>query len=306
MIHRWSPRQRASAVALGLALIIAACSGDNILAPPDGADCTVGTIAPGDSVHGVVSGASCQAFDYDDYVVTYVASWTLSMQKDRAYVVRMYHDSTAADGDRFNGYLQAYGRGAHGEPTMITSQWSSFGANNGNGGFNREMFLVGDRDREVSIRVGAAVPADTGAYSLVVESCPVTVLSDTLAHGGIDLTLGCLSRSFDVNPVRRTFMLFPSDSLTPTEVDMTRTAGTGLFSSTLAGPVPDVNCNGDNCWNGDNSSTSHGADSTATLVTHFNLPGRVAASAVIDAEFAAFISVTAHFTAPAAVARKEP
>ena len=292
-------RTAALAAAALTTSVLAACGGSDVLGPPDGTACTVGSIAPGDSVTGTVGAANCVVFDPDNYVTTNAASWTLAVKKDQAYVIRMYHDSTAA-GDNLDARLQAVGRGVHGEAAVITSDGSTFGAMNGNGGSNREMFLVGDRDRTISIRVLSKTLADSGAYALTVLSCPVTVLADTTTHTGIDLSTGCMTLSYAGFPARIRFVTFPSDSQVPTNVQFRRTAGAAFFGSGMAGPTPDIVC-----WNGDCNADSAPFDTLATLTTTFDYPGRMAAWALVHADSAATVSVAAGFTAPAPAAGRD-
>lgn len=293
------PMRTAALAAITCAALVTAC-GDDVLGPPDGPFCTAGFIQPGDSVTSHVTAASCEAFDPDDYQVSNAESWTLQAKKNTAYVVRMYHVSDEGS-DNLDAYLQAYRRGPSGEATFITSDWDNFGASNPNGGSNREMFILSDRDADISLRVQTNSSADTGAYALVVRSCPVTVLNDTTTHTGIALGTGCTSLSYDNTPTTVRFFTFSSDSGTSVAVNIHRTAGEGTFASRLFGPGPDVAC-----WNDDCVSTSLTYAADAALSTTFDLPGRMGVLTAVHSDSVVTATVAAVYTAPATAARRTP
>ena len=275
-------------------VVLTACGGNDVLAPPDGTACTIGSIAPGDSVNGVVSSASCQAFDVNNYVVTYAQSWTLSVKKNMGYVVRLRHQPDGAAFDNWTGDLEVYGRNTHGDATFLTGWWGSFGSINGNGGQNEEMYLAGDVDRTVSIRVSTTTPADTGHYSLTVTACPVVVLGDTLVHPGIDLSTGCEALALQSAPMRLKFITFVSDTNAPDTVAVHRTAGTGYFFGYVAGPSLDVGC-----WNSDCISNYHGMDTVFIAYPSFNFPGQMTILAAVNRDSAATISAQVNSIPPA-------
>lgn len=275
--------------------VLAACSGSDTVGPPDGTACTVGSIAPGDSVNGNVRGSSCLAFNPSSYVISPAESWTLNAKKGTAYIIRLRHQPNTAANDTWAGSLQAFGRNAQGDATFVTGRWSTFGTPNGNGGNNQEMFIAADRDRTLSIRVVSSTKADTGAYSLAISSCPITQISDTLDHAGIDLSNGCPSLSYDALPTKVTFVSYLADSIVQDSAIVTRTAGTGSFQGYLTGIGMDVNC-----WNSDCVSTTSGWTTATTLVTTPALPGTMNLLAAVRADSAATVTVRIHSIPPTA------
>lgn len=240
MTQRWSAPWGARAVALGAAFLLAACNGDNILGPPDAPACTAGTIAAGDSVSGNVSTSSCQLWSDEYSVVTSAESWTFHAQKNTAYIVRLRHQEDAHGFDNWDGDLVLYGRNAEGDPQFETGWWSDFGAQNGNGGYNEEMMLATDRDQTWSIRVESYSTADTGAYTLSVEQCPLHTLSPAASVTGVDLATGCYSLTFQSAPTRIAFFSYAGDTLSTFNVTSTRTAGAAFQHGQITGPDNDV------------------------------------------------------------------
>lgn len=289
-----------SAALLSLALV-AACSGNDVLGPPDGTACTVGTIAPGDSVNGNVRTSSCQVFSEWTYALTSAESWTLSMKKGNVYILRLRHQQDASASDHWQGDLTAYGRNAQGDPNFVTGWWGSFGTSNANSGKNEEMFIPADRDRTLSIRVSSRTTADTGAYSLAVSTCPLTPVTDTLDHAGIDLGTGCASLGFDSLATKLTFFTYPTDSVIRDTAFVTRTAGTGSFTAYMAGPGMDVNC-----WNSDCRTSSSGWTTGATVTLAPHLPGATTLIAAVRADSAATVTLKVKATAPAAAPAPAP
>ena len=225
--------------------VLAACGGNDVVGPPDGTACTVGSIAPGDSVKGELTSMSCATFsDYENSSI-WAQSWTLHAKQGTAYVVRLRHVQDAAATDNINADLYAYSRNIQGDPVLATGWWNSFGATNGNGGANEEMYLVGDKDRDYSIRVQIYALADTGAYTLSVVSCPTHALTPGTPLTGVDLSASSCSSNalFDGATIRTmTFFGFQGDSLHTIHVTDTITAGTATMYGVVTGPDMDVGC----------------------------------------------------------------
>ncbi len=286
-----------SCAALLTTAVLAACSGNDVLGPPDGTACTVGTIAPGDSVNGNVRGSSCQVFSEWTYAITSAQSWTLNAKKGTVYILRLRHQQDASANDHWKGDLTAYGRNPQGDATFVTGWWGSFGTNNGNGGKNEEMFIPADRDRTLSIRVVSTTLADTGAYSLVVSTCAMTPLADTTDHAGVDLSTGCPTFGVDALPTKTSFFTIRADSAVRDTVNVTRTAGTGYIRADFYGTDMDVNC-----WNSDCTGTSSSWTTATTLTAVPSLPGMMTLMTSVHADSAATVTVNTRPTPLAATA----
>lgn len=291
-------RTASLSAALVLGLTLAACDG-GALAPADGTLCTVGTLAPQDSVSGVVNASSCEVFDPDSYNRTFAQSWTLRVQANTAYIVRLRQGAGLDPLGHFNGNVEAFGRNAQGDPSLLTGWWGTFGDPNANGGQDMEMFLTPDQARTLSIRVSSYSKADSGAYSLVVEQCRVTTFdASAAAHDNIDLGRGCRAESVDYftgSPMKVSFFSFPSAANVNDSVLVDRTAGTGSFFSYVAGPGLDLAC-----WGGD--CTSAGGNSFGTTAKYRispDLPGRMTILAGVRADSAATVSIRVVTTPPA-------
>jgi hypothetical protein len=258
----WRP---AALTALALSTcLLAACSGDDVLAPPDGVGCTAGTVSPGDSVKGAVTSTSCEVFDVSNYRLTYAESWTLNVKKGTAYVIRVRHESAPEMADNIDYDLHVFGRNAHGDATFLTGWWDSFGNNNGNGGQNQELFFTATSDRALSLRISADTKADTGAYSLTVHSCPLVFLTAPKDTVEVDLSKGCEALSLDFAQLKASFFAFQTDSSVQDTTWITRVAGDAYFVSHTATPGYDVNC-----WNSDCTSINN---SWATAITNRHTP----------------------------------
>lgn len=277
--------------ALCAVTLVASCGGDDVLGPPDAAACTVGTIAAGDSVSGNVSGSSCLLWSDYNYVETRAESWTLHAKKNTAYIVRLRHQSqdTVGGFDNWSGDLALYGRNAQGDPEFETGWWDSFGVGNGNSGVNEEMMLATDRDQTWSIRVESASKADTGAYSLTVESCPLHPLTTAAPVTGVNVTAtGCYSLTFQAAATRIAFFSYPGDSLTNNTVTSTRTAGAAYQHGEITGPDNDVSS-----WTSSSYRTNFSGDTTQTSgIYHPAATGRQTLWVGVNADSAATVSVS--------------
>lgn len=291
-------RTASLSAALCLTMALAGCDG-GAMAPADGPACTVGTIAPQDSASGVVNASSCEVFDPDSYQLTFAQSWTLQVQANTAYIVRLRQGAGFDPQGHFNGNLEAYGRNGQGDPSLLTGWWRAFGDPNPNGGRDMEMFLTPDQTRTLSIRVSSYSKADTGAYSLVVEPCRITTFDASAApHDNIDLGRGCRAESVDFAngaPMKVSFFSFPTAGNVTDSVVIDRTQGAGSFFSYVGGPGLDLDC-----WGGDCSSDGGNSFDTAAQYRIFpDLPGRLTILAGVRADSAATVSIRVVTTPPA-------
>jgi hypothetical protein len=276
----------ATAVAGFLAVaVIGACS-DDILAPPDGTACTVGSIAPGDSVDGQLTASSCSVFSDYNEEWTRAASWTLNARAHTGYVVRVYHREDANAVDNWDGDVFLYARNAAGDAEWAGGWWDDFGAVNTNGGYNIEMIYATAKDQTVSIRVEAATEADTGAYTIVVESCAAPALADSVTSAAVAVDSACkMLSTYGGAGGHVAFWTFAGDSLNTHHLTFTRASGTGAFRPYISGPDNDVACWSDDCtWSNPGATVGPttltptiymtgvhhafamvGADSTATM-----------------------------------------
>lgn len=285
------PRSRAARLAPTLLAVaaLAGCAGSDVLAPPDGSACTRGAVAPGDSVSGAITGASCVMFSDRNNEWVRAESWTLNARRNTAYTVRLRHVATATAPDSWKGDLFAYARNPQGDPVFGTGWWDTFGAANGNGGNNEELFLATDADRTISLRVQVSALADTGAYTLSVESCPLHPIPDGSGLDGIDVTTGCTSLSYAAAPLRVSFFSFTADTFHTYHALASRTAGNGTISGKVTGPDLDVGCWTGTCtWSPDTAGvTDFDLDLTGVIYT----PGRQTLLVGVSADSTATVSV---------------
>jgi hypothetical protein len=238
-----------------------------------------------------VTSTSCEAFDAITYSLTSAESWTLHAKKGVAYVIRVRHQSGPGLTDALDALIQIYGRDAQGDMNFLTARWDTFGADNGNGGSNEEMFFATGVDRTVSIRVSADTKADTGAYSLIVQSCPMATLDGPVDSVTIDLTHGCRALTLDAQETKASFFSFVADSSVEDTTVITRTDGAASFLSHAASPRFDVNCITNDQWNDDCVSSEIGLGTSATHYLTPNMPAQVAGWVAIRADSAAKVSV---------------
>ena len=270
--------------------VLAACSGNDVLGPPDGTACTVGSIAPGDSVKGEVTGSSCQMWSDMNYENVWAQSWTLQAKKNTAYVVRLRHVQNAAAADNWRGDLYSYARNAQGDAVWATGWWSNFGSSNGNGGQNEEMFLTTDADRAISLRVQVSALADTGAYTLSVESCALHPIPDGADLTGIDVTTGCHVLSYAAPALRMSFFSFFADTLHTYHAIATATAGTGTLYGKVAGTDLDVGCYTEGCtWS---TAVTGVTGFDLDLSSDISVPGRQTLLVGVNADSTATVTVS--------------
>ena len=284
---------------LGAALlasaVLVACSGNDVLGPPDGSACTVGSIAPGDSVKSAITASSCVMFSDMNNESSWAESWTLNAKRNTAYIVRLRHVQDASAFDNWDGDLFAYARNPQGDPIWATGWWNEFGSPNANGGANEELFLTSEADRAISLRVQIGALADTGAYTLSVESCPLHPFPDGADLVGIDVATGCTSLSYAAAPLRMTFLSFPADTFHTYHAIGSRTAGSGTLSAKVTGPDLDVGCYTALCtWSAAMTGvTSFDIDLTTAIL----MPGRQTLMVGVNADSAATITVSTTSTA---------
>lgn len=285
------PRSRAARLAPTLlaAAALAGCGGNDLVGPPDGPTCTRGLVAPGDSVKGAITAASCVMFSDRNNGWVRAESWTLDAKRNTAYVVRLRHVENSAAVDNWNGDLFAYARNPEGDPVFGTGRWHTFGVANGNGGYDQELFLATDADRTISLRVQVSALADTGSYTLSVEGCPLHPISDGTGLTGIDVTTGCTSVSYAAAPIRLSFFSFPADTFHAYHALGSRTAGNGTISGKVTGPDLDVGCwTGPCTWSADTAGgTAFDLDLTGVIYT----PGRQTLLVGVSADSTATVSV---------------
>lgn len=229
---------RIALLTLLLALAPLACDGDTVLSAPDGLACTRGGVAPGDTVSGEVTAESCVLYSSYFNWEARAESWTLHAKANTAYVVRVR--PAAGDAD-FAAELVAYARSAQGDAMYATSGAFVIGP----AARGREMLLVTDRDRTMSLRVEVPGYYDSfGRYELEVESCPVVMMKGGDAEEertGIDVRDGCLSLGYDARHESRVrFVTFPADRHADVQISAERTAGNGPLLLRLLGPDLDI------------------------------------------------------------------
>ena len=113
------------------------------------------------------------------------------------------------------------------------------------------MLFASEKDQTVSIRVETATEADTGAYTIVVESCASTPLADSVTSAAVAVDSACkMLSTYGGVGGHVAFWTFAGDSLSDHHVTFTRTSGTGAFRPYISGPDNDVGCWSDDCtWN---------------------------------------------------------
>lgn len=281
------PAARLGAALLATA-VLAACSGNDVLAPPDGTACTVGSVAPGDSVSGQIDAKSCSVWSDYNYDRTIAESWTLNAKAHTGYVVRVYHRADTAAFDNWKGDVWLYARNAQGDAQFSTGWWNSFGTNNGNGGENEELLFTSVTDQTVSIRVEASTPADSGAYTIVVESCAAPAITNQAVSAPVAVDSACEMLSANGGSGGHVaFWTFPNDTLFGTQVTFTRTAGSGGFIPNVNGEGLDFGCYGDYCT-GTNSADTAGP---ITISPTLYLQGTYTAWATVKADSSATLTV---------------
>jgi hypothetical protein len=280
---------RATAAALATCVILLAACGDDILAPPDGTACTVGTIAPGDSVESALTSESCAVWSDYNYVATVAESWTLNAKAHTAYVVRVYHLADPDAFDNWNGDVWLYARNAAGDAEWAGGWWGDFGPTNGNSEYHKELIFTTPVDRTVSIRVEADEPADTGFYAITVESCPAPALTPGVVSAGVNVTAGCLTKSMLGSGVdgRAAFWTFEGDTANTTAVNFNLTDGNGHYRGWVTGEGLDYACWSSWCTYADPGTSNATLNAAPTI----DLNGDYSATAVVNADSAATVTV---------------
>ncbi len=281
--------RRAWVVAAVLSTAVVAACGDDVLAPPDGTACTVGSLSAGDSVTSALTSKSCAVWSDQNYVATVAESWTLHAKAHTAYVVRVYHVADTAAFDNWNGDVWLYARNAVGDAEWSGGYWDDFGPANGNGGTYRELIFTTPADRTVSLRVEAAEATDTGYYAITVESCPAVALTPGEVSDGVNVTAGCLTKTMIPGGIdgRAAFWTFKGDTLNTTEVNFNLTDGNGYYRAWATGEGLDYACWAEWCSYEAVGPGNAGMGVSPTI--YFN--GDYSATAVVNADSAATVTV---------------
>jgi hypothetical protein len=267
---------------------LTACGGDDVLAPPDGTACTVGTVAPGDSLNGQIKASSCSVWSDYNNDQTLAESWTLHAKAHTGYVVRVYHREDDSTFDNWQGDVWLYARNAAGDAEFATGWWNGFGSTNGNGGENEELLFAADKDRTVSIRVEANSPSDTGAYTIVVESCAAPAVTIQAVSAAVQVENSCEMLSANSGTGGHVaFWTFPNDTLFGASVTFTRTAGTSGFIPYVTGEGLDFGCYSNFCTDVTVVDTA----GPATLNPSLDLTGYYTAWATVKSDSSATLTV---------------
>lgn len=289
----------AALTALAISTGVLASCGEDLLAPPDGTACTVGTLTPGDSVESALTSKSCTVWSDYNYTATVAESWTVNAKAHTAYVVRVYHRNDTTGFNHWNGDVWLYGRNSGGDAVWSGGYWGSFGPTNTNGQQHQELIFTTPRDQVVSIRVEANTPADTGHYAITIESCPAIALTPGAVSAGRDLSAGCLTKTMLGGGVdgRAAFWTFEGDTLNDTDVNFNLTDGNGSYRGWASGEGLDFAC-----WSEWCSYASSGPSNAAFgLNPTIYLTGDFSATAVVNADSAATVTVEVQktpFTGP--------
>lgn len=292
-----------SATVIALALLLAAaCSGDEVLGPPDAATCTEGTLATGRVETARIGAASCAL--WSDYLeeVTPAASWTLRTKPNTAYLVRL---TPVADSNGLNTLaadLDLYARNAQGDAHFATGYFRSFGPLNGNGGRGLQLLVASRRAQTFSVRVQSYSVADSGHYTLEVIACPLVEVAQGATSAEVTLGDACALRTGPgTDSVRVAFFSYPAAPGADVDLVATRTAGDATMRLHVQGPDLDTSCYGSECTS---ASTAVGAG-PFTLQPAYYLDGHF--TAILTQESAGTLSATLQVTSPpAAIAATTP
>jgi hypothetical protein len=234
-------RARRLGVAGGVGLaVLAACTEKSILAPPDGARCTVGTIAPAlgklDTLASETSAGRCERFSHAYRSMFPTESWTLRLEPASAYVIRLEPVEVTPGVFRFSGALAAYTRNAQGDPVIASLGLLAFEGQQVVG----ELLVASDSARELSLRVESLGLQGVGPYRLIVQRCPLTIVPLDSIVRGVRSNDGCLSRHTHSGARRLTFFATPIASPREVEFHAERASGTASLRARVAGPALDL------------------------------------------------------------------
>jgi hypothetical protein len=226
--------------ALGAAIVVAlsvACSGDEILGPPDSGRCVAGTLSTDAAKPGHLGASSCVLWSPWNYNFGPAQSWTLRMEADRAYIVRLIPTDTAPGARPLNAFLAAYGRNAQGDAGLEAVSGCTFGSLNR----SHEMVLTSTTARTMSIRAEAMAPDDSGSYVIEVSSCALLHITMDSLHTGINSTAGCAARGMHNGARSRvTLMQFEVESVADIDLLVRRVAGNAAIRSYYSGYSPHI------------------------------------------------------------------
>jgi hypothetical protein len=165
---------------IGVALVAAACGSDSAVAPkppvgPDAASCVVGTLSVGTTVAGDLNPtiATCRdSLWYDSSMSTIYESYNFGAQSGKGYLISLLAN--------WDNHVELIGGTRAAEQTLgladFDAPWQS------------TIPFVAKSSTAFSVRVGADddnnLPADTGAFTLRVQSCkvPLTTITDSVSH----------------------------------------------------------------------------------------------------------------------------
>ena len=182
-------RHALRALAFGLPLaIVAACGSDTVTSPIFGSGCSKGTLAPGDTVLGSFTPASCQMeFDFWSYEHAPYQAYDVHLTKGHAYMIRLdsLPDTTYNGFDARLTLWTELGNGTS-VPLAVSDDDAGF--------HNSVMWFVAPVGGTFKLVASSYWYGGLGAFRLTMNECPVLGVLDTA--GTYNFTLGpspCIS-----------------------------------------------------------------------------------------------------------------
>jgi hypothetical protein len=164
----------------GVVLVAAACGSDSPVAPkppigPDAASCVVGTLSVGTTVSGDLNPTTAKCSDslfWDSSTSTIYESYNFGVQSGKGYLISLLAT--------WDNHVELMGGTSAAEQMLGVADYSA----------PRQSTIpfVAKSTTAYSVRVGADDPdhnlADTGAFTLRVQSCkvPLTTITDSVSH----------------------------------------------------------------------------------------------------------------------------
>ena len=259
--------------ALGLAALVltSACGDDSILEPTFGAGCLRGSIAPGETVTGSLSSASCR-MTYHFYVSDVIPyeSWSVHLEAGQAYMFTEQQIPDPAQ-DGLNGVdatLTLYGKDAQGRsvPLAVSDDEAE-----GVDGHDSEFWFVAPKTGDYILVAGAYDWNDFGGYRLTVRSCPVLGVIDTAGtYTFPSPTSSCIRHGHTdaSGPLTYAFLSVKADTFETISVAIDHDASTAYYE--IGGPDFDTYAN-----IYDESSSDYNNSNGTASVTMSEIPGRV-------------------------------
>lgn len=257
--------------ALGLAALAftTACGGDTILEPTFGAGCLKGSIAPGESVEGSLSPASCRmTYQFYTQDVTPYESWAVHLDAGKAY---MFYEQQIPDQDGVNDVdatLTLWGKDAEGHSIPLAVSDDDGG---GVDGHDSEFWFVAPKSGDFVLVAGAYDYQDFGGYRLSMRSCPVLGVLDTAGTYEFPSPSSTCVRHNNSTagvPMTYSFLSVKADSFETIDVSIAHSASTAYYE--LFGPDFDTYAN---IYSESSSNDSYGNNSAS--VTMSEIAGRV-------------------------------